>query len=95
MKHARRRCASILTAGSSWSFTALPTPADFDGDGDVDLSDFGHIQACLTGRGVRVTDPNCFGCIFDGDYDVDGDDVREFLKCMSGANIPADPDCAT
>jgi len=34
-------------------------PGDFDRDGDVDQEDFGRFQACLTGRAVPVTDPNC------------------------------------
>jgi len=84
--------------GTSYSAAATDTvrliPGDFDWDGDVDLSDFGHLQACLTDSGVWVTDPNCIGCNLDGDYDVDGDDVPVFLKCISGTNLPADPNCA-
>ena len=74
--------------------TVSGIPGDFDGDGDVDQSDFGHMQVCLTGSSVPVTDPNCFACNFDGDSDVDGADMQVFLGCMSGANIPADPNCA-
>ena len=33
--------------------------ADFDGDGDVDQSDFGHLQACLSGSTVPQNDPIC------------------------------------
>ena len=35
-------------------------PGDFDKDGDVDQSDFGHLQACYTGPGTDITDPECF-----------------------------------
>jgi len=31
---------------------------DFDGDGDVDLSDFGAFQHCYSGAGIPV-DFNC------------------------------------
>ena len=74
-------------------------PGDFDGDGDVDQSDFGHLQVCLSG------DVSCIWCTgslygigcedadFDGDGDVDQYDVSTFLRCMSGANVPADPGC--
>ncbi len=69
-------------------------PVDFDRDGDVDQSDFGRFQACLTGPGVPQTDPDCRDANLDGDSDVDQDDFGIFEGCMSGANMPADPDCA-
>ena len=68
--------------------------ADFDADGDVDHSDFGQFQACLTGPGVPQTDPACLGAHLDADEDVDHDDFGIFQRCMSGPNIPADPNCA-
>ncbi|MEP0842594.1 MAG: FG-GAP repeat protein [Phycisphaerae bacterium] len=34
------------------------TPGDFDRDGDVDMTDFGLFQRCLSGEGVPA-DPNC------------------------------------
>lgn len=71
----------------------LPKPCDFDLDGDVDQDDFAYLQACLTGDGIPVTDPDCLGANLDGDSDVDGDDVQLFLGCMSGAGTPSDPNC--
>ncbi len=67
---------------------------DFDGDHDVDLEDFGHLQACLSGSGVSQNRPDCQDTKMDSDPDVDQDDVRVFQRCMSGASVPADPDCA-
>jgi hypothetical protein len=67
--------------------------ADFDGDGDVDQSDFGHLQECLSGEAVNYG----FGCAnadLDGNHSVYEADVARFLACMSGANVPADPNCA-
>jgi len=67
---------------------------DFDRDGDVDLADFGHFQACLTGPAVEVTDPNCLDADLDGDSHVDQGDCGIFQGCMSGSHVPADPNCA-
>jgi syndecan 4 len=67
---------------------------DFDRDGDVDHEDFGHLQACLTGPAVPVTDPNCLDANLDGDSDVDQDDCLIFLGCITGTNLIGDPNCA-
>jgi len=67
-----------------------PTPpADHDVDGDVDLEDFGHFQACLTGLAVPLTDMACWCVDLDGDGDVDRDDQAAFRSAMTGAGIPA------
>ncbi len=52
--------------------------ADFDGDGDVDLADFGHLQNCLTGGDIPQLDSGCLDARLDGDEDVDGDDLNLF-----------------
>lgn len=74
--------------------------ADADGDGDVDLYDFGILQRCITPPGQRLAE-EC-GC-FDrpespslpyGDGDVDGADFARFLACFSGPAVVADPVCA-
>ncbi|MBP7936654.1 MAG: DUF362 domain-containing protein [Phycisphaerae bacterium] len=67
--------------------------SDFDRDGDVDLDDWGRLQACLTGIGVVQTDPACENAKLDDDEDVDKNDAALFTQCLSGAGIPADPDC--
>jgi hypothetical protein len=72
----------------------LSVKADFDRDGDVDLDDFGHIQACLSGSGEPQNDPACQDARLDEGSDVDREDVLQFRACLSGANVPADPDCA-
>ena len=65
---------------------------DADGDGDVDMSDFGAWQRCYSGPGV----PYACGCEWadgDGDGDVDADDFALFAACFSGPAVPADPAC--
>ena len=68
-------------------------PPDFDRDGDVDLEDFGHLQACLTGSGVEQNDPHCLDARLDSDIDVDQDDFALLPTCLTGPDLPADPDC--
>jgi putative CocE/NonD family hydrolase len=66
---------------------------DCDGDGDVDLADFGYMQSCLTGPGVLVTDPDCQNARLDRDVDVDQDDMQLFVNCIAGPGVPVLPDC--
>ena len=61
------------------------TKADFDGDGDVDQSDFGHLQVCFTSGAAptaecRDADLNSDNAINQGDFDV-------FQACRSGPGI--------
>lgn len=72
----------------------IPIRADSDGDLDVDQTDFGHIQSCLTGNGNSQTDPGCADAILDLDGDVDTADLSIFIGCMRGSGIPASPECA-
>ncbi len=69
-------------------------PGDFDGDFDVDLTDFGFFQACYTGTTVPQTDPACAPALLDPDTDVDLNDFGVFQGCMSGAGVTADLGCA-
>ncbi len=69
-------------------------PGDLDGDCDVDLSDFGIFQQCMTGPGVIQLDPACAGTqLTPNDLDVDIEDFGLFQACLSGANVPCDPTC--
>jgi len=68
-------------------------PGDFDRDGDVDQSDFGHLQACLSGAGVPQNNATCQDAKLDPDSDVDRSDVAIFRRCLSGAGVLADPIC--
>ena len=68
-------------------------PCDFDHDGDVDQSDFGHMQACLSGPGVAQTNPACADARLDSDTDVDWNDVGKFFRCRTAPGVPSDRSC--
>jgi hypothetical protein len=72
---------------SSYGSGALP-PGDFDGDGDVDLSDYGEFLGCYNGPGNPPAGAQCGASDFDGDGDVDLSDYGEFLNCYNGPNKP-------
>ena len=81
------------TAGAVWSFTTQLPPsqaADFDLDGDVDQSDFGHLEVCFSPTDQPVT-PDCLDADLDLDGNVDGADLDLFQACMAGPNQP--PGC--
>ena len=65
---------------------------DLDGDADVDQSDFGLFQACITGPGVPPT-LACLNADFDNDQDVDADDFGVLQACYSTPGIDASRDC--
>jgi len=66
-------------------------PGDFDHDQDIDLDDFGHLQACLAGS--EPIPAGCEDADLNGDTRVDQADAGIFIGCLSGAGVPADPDC--
>lgn len=75
--------------------TGLPEPdPDLDDDGDVDQSDFGLFQVCLSGPGIEQNLPGCLEARLDPDEDVDQADFAIFLACLSGAGVPAASNCA-
>jgi hypothetical protein len=80
-----------------WVYSYYPPPppikGDFDGDGDVDQEDFGHLQACLTGVSVDPPLPGCEDALLDGNEYVDQADLAIFIKCFRGPNAPPGPDC--
>jgi len=67
--------------------------ADLDADGDVDLSDFGLLQACLTGPMEQIQDPACVVADLDGDTDADTADLQLLASCLSGASVSAISAC--
>jgi hypothetical protein len=57
---------------------------DSDGDGDVDLADFGNFQLCFTGPGGGPLTPTCQVFDSDGDDDVDLTDFSAFQLSFTG-----------
>jgi uncharacterized lipoprotein YddW (UPF0748 family) len=64
---------------------------DFDGDGDVDLNDYGDLLSCYNGPGNSYPIPVCEVADSDGDGDVDLTDYGAFLSCYNGPG--ATPAC--
>jgi hypothetical protein len=65
-----------------------PRPGDFDADGDVDLSDFLHFQACFNDLDEPPVTSGCEDADFDRDGDVDLGDFETFHSCFNGPNRP-------
>jgi hypothetical protein len=70
-------------------------PQDADGDGDVDLSDYGDFLSCYNGPAKPYNaggDPTACVCFDnDNDGDVDLSDYGDFLTCYNGPGNP--PGC--
>lgn len=74
-------------------YSPVPPKPDFDDDGDVDLSDFGHFQACFNGPNQPPAQPSgCEDADLDFDGDVDLSDFSTFQVCFNGPNRP--PACS-
>ena len=69
-----------------------PVPGDFDGDGDVDMSDFAHLQKCLTGTAVQPL-AGCGDADLNQSNSVDNADLALFKKCLSGDGIAGNANC--
>ncbi len=66
--------------------------SDLDGDGDVDQTDFGLLQRCLTGPATPLEE-SCACADWNRDTSVDVADLEAFLACVSGPAAPALPGC--
>ena len=58
-------------------------PDDCNSDGWVDLVDYDDFEACLSGPGGALPQPECNCFDLDGDNDVDLSDVRDFQNAFS------------
>ncbi|MGB9623358.1 MAG: hypothetical protein ACPMAQ_00710 [Phycisphaerae bacterium] len=87
--------AGLFTVTMCW-----PEQMDADGDGDVDLGDFGIFQACFNGPNRPYKfgpDPRKCACMDAGDNpvvpDVDLSDFGKFQGCFNGPNRPPKAGC--
>lgn len=98
MRHLKlRHWAALACCGVSWA--SLPPAAiggqgngDYDGDYDVDASDFLNWAGCMTGEQGGFVEPwaPCAAFDFDGDNDVD---VQDFAQFQSRFLQPLPPGC--
>jgi hypothetical protein len=103
------RDTKITECGSDWqgygtrcATTSCPchaTPADADGDNDVDQLDFAAFQRCVSpdvpvlGGTCKCFDvANAVGDPVPDSY-VDAQDFAKFEQCASGPGIPLNPNC--
>lgn len=78
------------TTGPVWRFTTRIIE-DQDHDGDIDQSDFGYFQACLSGQYIPQNNPACAWAKMDDDSDVDVYDLNLFLALLTGPGVPVVP----
>src|SRR4029079_11064941 len=69
-------------------------PGDFNGDGDVDQSDYGRFQLCYTPNPPIPLTAECKHGDLDNNGVVNQLDLTLFSRCMSGNDLPASPNCA-
>ena len=74
--------APIVDLGA-FEFVLATVPGDLDGDGDVDLSDYLALLACVGGPGQPVA-AGCEDADLDGDGDSDLADVVRFQGLLTG-----------
>ena len=86
------RCCKSDSTFDNIEVTEL-RPGDFDLDGDVDQSDFGHMQACLSGFLVSQNDPACQDAKLAGHSYVDQTDMERFFDCRTAPGLPSDRSC--
>ncbi len=82
-------CGTLASAEAALTvILPLSQKADFDGDGDVDLTDFSFFQMCFNGPNAPSPLPECGPADIQADGDVDLGDFALFQTCFNGPNRP-------
>ena len=80
--------AGVLSGGDftlAGGFWFEEPPSDCNSTGNVDLFDYGDLEACLADPGDGLVAPFCACFDFDTDQDVDLEDVGAFQRFFSGS----------
>jgi hypothetical protein len=89
---ARAMDNGLVTSTSAPVHITVPwIPGDFDGDRDVDQTDFGFMQRCF--GGPAAAGQPCADADLNTNTVVDNDDMELFEQCASGPQIASSPDC--
>ena len=84
--------AAVAVFGATGQPRALASgPGDFNGDGRVDLSDYGAFLGCFTGPGIGFVTSRCQTFDFDGDLDIDLIDWGGFQAAFTGSSLKRIP----
>lgn len=80
---------NALGKTEAWIVRLPAARGDLNGDGQVNVADFGLFSACLAGPGVTEPPPQCDPAVFaradlDGDGDVDVADLGAFQRVFGG-----------
>ena len=80
--------AVVLILGVAAAPILAVWSSDFDGDSDVDLTDFGELAACFNGPNRAPAAPCAVDADLDNDSDIDLADFAIFAACFHGPNHP-------
>ncbi len=87
-----RQIAGVTVFAGQVTRVNISLGPDFDGDGDVDLTDFTAFQGCFNGPNATPAASGCGAADLDSDGDVDLADFNAISACFNGPNrAPACP----
>lgn len=79
-----RQCYRDYVGNPTAVVPDVPVSGDYDGDGDVDLHDFGYFTVCAGGPAAAIALPCRLKFDFDGDAGIDLVDFAAFEEIVTG-----------